>query len=142
MSCKEMAKAINTQMSRGFYSAVVIAYLALAPAAPALDAGTGCYPYKDAVTDKTLNVWYCKPEDFTPQTPVLIVMHGMRRTAEAYRNSWVEHVTREKIMLLTPEFFKRGFPQRQGLQPGRLQIVRRHHQRQRKMELPDCRTDV
>ena len=78
--------------------------------ASGLSPGSGCYNYTDSVSGKTLNVWYYKPAEFSPQTPVLIVMHGMRRNAGQYRDSWVRHAQREKFMLLTPEFSEENFP--------------------------------
>ena len=78
--------------------------------ASSLSTGPGCYQYTDSVTGKTLNVWYYKPENFNPKTPVLFVMHGMSRDAVGYRNSWVEHAKSGNYMLLTPEFSEANFP--------------------------------
>ena len=79
---------------------------ALSPLSP----GAGCYQYTDTETANTLNVWYYKPADFTPQTPVLIVMHGAGRTAKGYRDAWVEHARAGNYMMLAPEFSKKDFP--------------------------------
>ena len=78
--------------------------------ASGLSPGSGCYQYTDSVSGKTLNVWYYKPADFTPQTPVLIVMHGANRVAESEMHAWVASARKGKYMVLAPEFTKEDFP--------------------------------
>ena len=99
--------------SRIVHCALILAALvvpAFSLQASSLSPGAGCYQYKDAETGKTLNVWYYKPAGFTPQTPVLIMMHGMSRKAESYRNSWVDYARDGNFMMLTPEFSNEDFP--------------------------------
>lgn len=79
-------------------------------AASALEIGEGRYEFVDQATGKTIPVWYYKPTTFDVATPILFVMHGMKRTAEAYRNTWVEHAEKNKWMLLVPELSAKDFP--------------------------------
>ena len=76
----------------------------------ALKEGGGSYSYKDKETGNRMDVWYYKPVGFTPDTPVVIVMHGMNRNGEAYRDSWALHAKTYNFMLLVPEFSKTNFP--------------------------------
>src|SRR5690606_9783893 len=40
--------------------------------------------------EKPLNMrlWYARPQRITPDTPVVLVMHGGARDADNYRDSW------------------------------------------------------
>jgi poly(3-hydroxybutyrate) depolymerase len=76
----------------------------------ALEAGEGYYQYKDRETDKILNVWYYKPDNFTPRTPIVIVLHGSERKANVFRDTWMPHAKTKDFMLLAPEFSLENFP--------------------------------
>lgn len=53
---------------------------------------------------KTIRVWTYKPAKWTPQNPVLFVMHGMGRNAEDYLDAWTELAEQKGMMLVAPEF--------------------------------------
>lgn len=88
----------------------IVANFIFATLAQGLEEGFGRYQYKDRETDKTLNVWYYKPAEYSPQTPVVIILHGMLRNGEAYCKSWSRHAKAKKFMLLAPEFSNVNFP--------------------------------
>src|SRR4051794_12204384 len=54
-----------------------------------LAAGAGRFEFTQA--GKTVPVWYYVPSDAKPDAPVLIVMHGVKRDADRYRNEWMPH---------------------------------------------------
>ncbi len=76
----------------------------------ALDNGPGKYIYHDPETGKAIPVWYVKPADFSATTPIVIVLHGVNRNAQSYRDSWQTHAERYGFMLLAPEFSEELFP--------------------------------
>ena len=59
---------------------------------------------------KPINVFYYIPERVDAKTRVLIVMHGMGRNAEGYRNDWVPHARQGNYIVLTPEYTTRDYP--------------------------------
>lgn len=61
-------------------------------------------------TGKKVPVWYFKPKDFTPDTPIVFVMHGVSRNADGYRDNWIYLAEHHKLLILAPEFSKETFP--------------------------------
>ena len=53
---------------------------------------------------KTIRVWTYKPQQWTPEYPVLFVMHGMGRNAESYLDAWSEIAEQKSMMIVAPEF--------------------------------------
>lgn len=70
--------------------------------------GAGSFSFTRA--DKSINVWYFVPEHTTPDMPVQIVMHGVKRDAERYRNDWQRHAAKHGFILVAPEFSETLFP--------------------------------
>jgi len=65
-------------------------------------------------------VWYYLPEQARPDTPVLIVMHGVNRDADRYRNEWQPHAEKYGLLLLVPEFSKQAFPAEENYNQGNM----------------------
>jgi poly(3-hydroxybutyrate) depolymerase len=59
---------------------------------------------------KAIPVWYFLPEDARADAPVLIVMHGVNRDADRYRDEWIPHARKYGFVLLAPEFSSEAFP--------------------------------
>ncbi|MGC3969793.1 MAG: CapA family protein [Pirellulales bacterium] len=59
---------------------------------------------------KSIPVWYFAPEEAAADAPVLIVMHGVNRDADRYRNEWLPHARKYGLLLLVPEFSNAAFP--------------------------------
>ena len=87
-----------------------IFFAAAATALHALEGTEGCYSYNDKETGHTMNVWYCKPAGFTPDTPVVITLHGAGRGAKSSLNTLAPYAKQMGFMLLAPEFSKKNFP--------------------------------
>jgi poly(3-hydroxybutyrate) depolymerase len=64
--------------------------------------------------ERTLPVWYFLPENVKADAPVLIVMHGVNRDADRYRNDWLPHAQRYGLILVAPEFSQKDFPETEG----------------------------
>lgn len=80
--------------------------------------GTGRFEFEQA--GKTLPVWYFLPDDAKPDTPVLFVMHGVKRDAERYRDEWLPHAKERGFILVTPEFSEKDFPGSDGYNTGNM----------------------
>ncbi len=78
----------------------------------ALPVGVGQFTFvdQDGDPDKPIRVFYIKPKRVTPNTPVWLVMHGVNRNAEDYRNNWVELNRRYRALILVPEFSSEDYP--------------------------------
>lgn len=53
---------------------------------------------------RTITVHTYRPEGAAADAPVLIVMHGVKRNGEEYRDHWVETAGRHGVFLAVPEF--------------------------------------
>lgn len=59
---------------------------------------------------QAIPVWYYLPDDAGPDAPVLMVMHGVNRDADRYRDEWLPYARRHGFLLLVPEFSDKSFP--------------------------------
>lgn len=80
-----------------------------APAAPAMGAGDGTFTF-NGWTGPPLRVWYHRPEKVAADTPVLVVMHGVKRDADRYRDQWSALAGEHGFILVVPEFDEEHFP--------------------------------
>ncbi len=100
-----------------FLTLLVLATLATIHAQSVeMNPGAGRFEFEQA--GKTMPVWYYLPSDTNPDTPVLFVMHGVKRDAERYRNEWLPHAQERGFILVTPEFSERNFPGSVGYNTG------------------------
>jgi poly(3-hydroxybutyrate) depolymerase len=104
----------------GFRTLLATAIFCFALGTPtfALEQGEGSYTFPDPETEKAFTVWYYKPANFTAETPVAIVLHGMNRNASTYRSAWTPHAEKYGLMLLVPEFSEKDFPGTNGYNMG------------------------
>ena len=68
--------------------------------------GRGSFMFSDSLgnADLPIHVRYYMPDDFTPSTPIVIVMHGASRDGPRYTDDWVPEAERYGFLLLVPEF--------------------------------------
>jgi poly(3-hydroxybutyrate) depolymerase len=85
---------------------------ALDNTAAQLGPGKGMFPFEQA--GKHVTVWYVIPSSATPSTPIVFVMHGIKRDAESYRDDWSPFAERCGFILVVPEFSEREFPKAEG----------------------------
>lgn len=80
----------------------------------ALSPGTGSFSWDDTTghsdPDKTLQVYYYRPEVVTSDTPVWVVMHGASRNADDYRDYFVSAATAQGALVIAPEFSDFDWP--------------------------------
>ncbi len=74
--------------------------------------GKGRFEWRDRANGsrRLVTVWTWKPYRFTPRSPVLIVLHGMLRNGEDYRDAWIAAARVHGALLLVPEFDEAYFP--------------------------------
>lgn len=79
---------------------------------PRIDAGADRFLYKDpaAATGKSLWVWTYKPKTFMSDSPIVFVMHGVKRNADVYRNNWISLADYHGFLIVAPEFSRDDFP--------------------------------
>ena len=83
------------------------------PAGKALmDEGKGSFVFQNEklISGLPLTVWTYLPSNYSVDSAVLFVIHGNGRTAEKYRNAWVDIAERHSALLLVPHFTKEQFP--------------------------------
>lgn len=66
----------------------------------------------------SLPVWYQLPETRAPDTPVVIVMHGVNRDAHRYRDEWAGLARTHGFIVIVPEFSRADFPGAAGYNTG------------------------
>ena len=57
-----------------------------------------------------LRVFYQLPDNVTETTPVLIVLHGVQRDADNYRDEWARHARERGFIVVAPEYSAADFP--------------------------------
>jgi poly(3-hydroxybutyrate) depolymerase len=66
-------------------------------------------------------VWYHRPAGWTAGGKVGVVMHGLQRDADRYRDEWRPLADRHGFLLLVPEFSREKFPGTRWYNFGNLQ---------------------
>ncbi|HEY1048893.1 MAG TPA: hypothetical protein VGE39_04030, partial [Prosthecobacter sp.] len=106
---------MNIRLTASLILLAVLLFAAPARAAT-LDPGSGRFEVEH--NGRKLPVWYYLPKDAAPATPVMIVMHGVNRDADRYRNDWMPHAQKHGFILVCPEFSKQDFPSDEGYALG------------------------
>jgi predicted esterase len=77
-----------------------------------LEPGPGrfAFPFFSAGRTREITVYYHRPAAAGPDAPILFVLHGEGRNAEAYRRHWMGIAEEKGYLLLVPEFSKEEFP--------------------------------
>lgn len=73
----------------------------------------GDFTLRTSIAGKNIrqNIYYCAPRRPSDDIKVLIVMHGTKRDADSYRDSWEKYAQNENLLVLVPEFSDRNFPE-------------------------------
>ncbi len=79
---------------------------------PQLNIGAGIFtmPEDTGVNSNDLNVFYYRPLGWTPEKPIVIVMHGVKRNAEEYRDEWQSYAEQYNLLVICPEFSEEKYP--------------------------------
>jgi len=80
-----------------------------APAPAPLPPGRGMFVFTNWA-GPALRVFYQLPDNVTATTPVLIVLHGVERNADEYRDSWARQARARGFIVVAPEYSAADFP--------------------------------
>ena len=67
-----------------------------------------------------LRVFLTVPPSLKEDSPVVIVMHGMQRNADDYRDQWHDLAITNNFLLVVPEFSSKDFPKSRGYNLGNI----------------------
>jgi len=97
---------------------VLFAWLSVSPAL-AQSVQTGVFEFSNW-DGSVLPVHYAEPDNLSPDAPIVIVMHGVNRNADDYRDNWVELADQYGFAVYAPEFSKVDFPKSKNYNLGGL----------------------
>ena len=82
------------------------------PGTLSIHPGSGEFTFHDALgnADRPITVRYHMPDGYTPETPIVFVMHGASRTGQRYFDDWEEHAAAHGFLLVVPEFDADNYP--------------------------------
>ncbi|HDY66017.1 MAG TPA: hypothetical protein ENH84_07295 [Phycisphaerae bacterium] len=123
-----VAPIIPTLKSRPLFAAIVIVVLVLCWAtgrtALALAPGSGSFQWTDQTgqsdPNKTLTIEYFRPDVVDADTPVWIIMHGMGRTADNYRDYFQSAAAAQNALVIAPTFSDADWPDSAGYAQGNI----------------------
>lgn len=83
-----------------------------APGVPEFLQGSHEFTFHDARgnADRPITVRYHMPDGYTPDTPIVFVMHGASRTGQRYFEDWEPHAVTHGFLLVVPEFDADNYP--------------------------------
>ncbi|MGG5823729.1 alpha/beta hydrolase [Falsiroseomonas sp. HW251] len=90
--------------------------LATALSAP----GRAAIPWLDPACDpeRPVTLHCYRPEGFTPDSPVVLIQHGMLRNGDEYRDFWIPAADRHGLLLVAPTFVALHWPQAEHYNNG------------------------
>lgn len=109
------ASFVNVELMKG--SLLSLSCLLLLLACDAADAAKIRYHFADWEGPR-LRVSASRSPGLDSDRPVVIVMHGVLRDADRYRDQWHELALENDFLLLVPEFSEQDFPGSSGYQLG------------------------
>lgn len=95
----------------------LLAAAALALAAPGQAAETGSFRFT-GWDGPALTIHYAAPDNPAPDAKIVIVIHGVRRNADEYRDNWIALADRYGFIVAAPEFAEDDFPGSAAFQTG------------------------
>jgi hypothetical protein len=85
--------------------------------------GKGSFVFQDEALNygRPITVFTYRPTNTSAESPILFVIHGNSRTAESYREAWIEIAEKNNTLLLVPHFAREaGFPKDQHFNMGNM----------------------
>lgn len=76
-----------------------------------IEEGSGAFLMEGGVghKEKTIRIYYHKPINFAPDSPILMVIAGSGRDADEYRDSWKEASEKYGVLILSPQYPKQEY---------------------------------
>jgi len=77
-----------------------------------LNVGAGMFtmPEDTGANTNNLQVFYYRPANWTPDKPIVVVQHGLKRNAQEYRDGWVKYADQYTLLVVCPEFSEEKYP--------------------------------
>lgn len=75
-----------------------------------LPTGPGVFQWETPQGKVSLPVHYFLADKYRPEVPPVLILHGMGRNADEYRDAWVELAKQHHFFVLAPEFSQEAFP--------------------------------
>jgi hypothetical protein len=87
---------------------------------PEINYGAGFFYFKDkAIADESaMRVFYYKPNKFSPDRPILFLIHGADRKVDHITEEAAELVEKHNLLLILPEYSEQLFPTVESYQYG------------------------
>jgi len=60
--------------------------------------------------DKNIKIYYHKPENYTKQSKILIVIPGAGRNGDSYRDAWIAASEQYGVLILSPMYSEEAYP--------------------------------
>ena len=101
-----------------FFSLIMVLFLSGALSAQTPGSGVlfkdpiGSFIFDSSLgnTAPPIKVWYCRPDNVSPGTRVVFVMHGSSRTGQEARDIGAVYGKKHNFILLAPEFSEKNYP--------------------------------
>lgn len=76
-----------------------------------LETGSGVFLIEggNGKENKTIKVYYHKPEKYTEDSKILLVVPGAGRNGNSYRNAWIEESEKYNVLILAPMFSEKDY---------------------------------
>ncbi len=93
-------------------------------AAEGLKIGKGTFTFIDRKGDpgKPVTVRYYKPTNYSKNSKVLFIIHGVKRNAISHIKPWIEYAEKNNTLLLAPEFSEKYYPGSKGFAQGNISL--------------------
>ena len=93
-------------------------------AAEGLKTGKGTFIFSDRKGDpgKPVTVYYYKPTNYSNNSKVLFIIHGVKRNAKGYMKPWIKIAEKNNALLLAPEFSDKYYPKSKGFAQGNISL--------------------
>ena len=75
-----------------------------------IGAGMFTMPETTGANQEDLRVFYYRPSGWTPEKEIVIVLHGVQRNAEEYRNEWKKYADDYNLLVICPDFSESKYP--------------------------------
>lgn len=87
-----------------------------------LQSGPGVFTFQNDSLNygRPLEVYYYVPSKYSSESRILIVMHGNGRSAQKYRDAWIDIAEKANVLLIVPEFSRKHFPKDQDYNMGHM----------------------
>lgn len=74
----------------------------------------------ELIDGKPTNVYYYMPSNYSSDSKILFVIHGVNRNADEYRDQWSKLAEKYNALLIVPEFSLENFPLDQDYNMGHI----------------------